>query len=168
MSLLCPVTVWGVMANIHHSLPKLEIREMSLPHLWCHTDVQLHRELLKNDGSHWMGVSSNTRDIFQANVRGMHKVSLPFIINGAAPGCKSEWHHRWKARVLKFELWTDRIYVRFRYLLSPLQTLQRHAAVVYSMPQFPHFHTERFLLTSTGEEYMTHIRITVMHTLNFC
>lgn len=44
---------------------------MSLPQLWCHSDVQLHKELLKNDGK---AVGSNNH-IFRAKVVDMHKVS---------------------------------------------------------------------------------------------
>lgn len=125
MSFLCLPAVLAVLVNIHHSPPKPKTREMSLPHRSCQTNVQLHRELLKNDGK---GVSSNTQDIFKANILEMHKVSLQSIIDGAAPGCKSEWHHRWKVWFLKSELRRDYICVRFRFWLNLLQT-----PVVYSV-----------------------------------
>lgn len=87
MRFLFSLTEWPVLVNLYHFLPKIKTREKSLPHLSCHSNAQLHKKLLKNDGKR---VSSNTQDIFKANVPGTQKVSLPFIINEAAPGCKSE------------------------------------------------------------------------------
>lgn len=66
MLFLSLVIAFGCMlVNIHHLFLKLEKKRwMDLPHLPNHARVQLHRELLKSDGS------CNTQDIFQANILG--------------------------------------------------------------------------------------------------
>lgn len=58
----------------------------------------------------------------------MHKVSRPFIINGAAPGCTSEVHHRRNVCLSpppppkKFEFRPVCIYVRLRHMAGSSAT----------------------------------------------
>lgn len=65
---------------------------------YCYCTAQLDYLSLRGGGG---GLKNGSRaptsknpTLLRANILKMHKVSRPFIINGAAPGCTSEVHHR--------------------------------------------------------------------------